>query len=189
MNRSCRWLAPVALAVAAAFSSVAFAAPVELTLAAGPSAYATSWRGDFGAGGSLRLGYRIARVVAIDFQGWETYATVNHRLNTGLSFGVAGYVPLQSVRPFARLFILHQHEEALVSVENSPAGVLFGVGSGIRHRAGGGVTLGVEIPQKRLGPKTEPAFVVNTNALWFPDELGPHWYLGLDLGVSLGVLL
>ncbi len=176
-------------AIAALVAKKVLAAPVELTLAAGPSVYATSWRGDYGAGGSLRIGYRIARVISIDFQGWESYATVNRRLNTGLSFGVAGYLPLKSVRPFVRLFALHQHEESLVSVENAPAGVLFGVGSGIRHRAGGGFTLGVEVPQKRLGPKTEPAFVVNTNATWFPDELGPHWYFGLDLGVSLGVFL
>ena len=35
--------------------------------------------------------------------------------------------------------------EALVSVEEHPFGTVFGIGDGIRHRAGGGGSLGVEI--------------------------------------------
>jgi hypothetical protein len=164
------------------------AEPVAFTIMAGPTAYATSWRGDYGGGGTLRAGARFARVVGVEFQGWESYATVNHRVNTGLSLGLAGYVPLRSARPFARLFALHQHEESLVSVESAPAGVVLGVGPGIRHRAGGGLTLGLELPQRPLGRRVEPAFTVSANALWFPDALGPRWTFGLDLGVSLAVI-
>ncbi len=158
---------------------------VAFALMAGPSAYATSWRGDFGGGGTLRAGARFARVVAVEFQGWESYATVDHRINTGLSLGVAGYVPLRSVRPYGRVFAIHQHEESLVSVEDAPGGVVLGVGAGIRHRAGGGLTLGVEVPQRLLGRRLEPALTVSANAKWFPDALGPRWVFGVDLGISL----
>jgi hypothetical protein len=184
-----RWCALFALFSSAFSSRSAHAGPVALTIAAGPTAYATSWRGDYGGGASLRAGARFSHVVAIEFQGWESYATVNRRLNTGLSFGIAGYVPLRGVRPFGRVFAIHQHEESLVSVENAPMGVLFGIGPGIRHRAGGGLTLGAEFPMKRLGPRVEPAFAVNANTTWFPDPLGPRWYVGLDLGVALDFAL
>ena len=77
------------------------------------------------------------------------YATVDERLNTGLTLGVAGFIPWQRVRPFLRAFFIHQHEEGLVAVEEEPLGVLVGIGAGIRHRAGLGGTLGLEIPFKK----------------------------------------
>ncbi len=166
------------------------AVPVELELAAGATTFASTWRGDFGAGGTLRLGSRFAHVFAIDFQGWEELAGIDRRLNTGLSFGVTGYVPLRVVHPYARLFILHQHEEGLVSVENAPAGVVLGIGSGIRHRAGGGLSLGTEIPFRRdSSGKVTWLMLANATGTWFPDVLGPHFYVGLDLGVGLDFLL
>lgn len=164
---------------------------VEVVAAGGSTAYASSWRGDWGGGGTLRAGVRFAHVVAVDFQAWESFATVNERINTGLSIGVTGYLPLRAVHPYARLFAMHQHEEGLVSVENTPAGTLFGIGPGIRHRAAGGLSLGAEIPFATTGDKRGTwLFFAGATGTYFPDDtLGPHTYVGLDLGLGFDFLL
>jgi hypothetical protein len=166
-------------------------ADVEMGVAAGSAVYASSWRGDYGAGATLRAGVRFAHVFAVDFQAWESYATVNERLNTGLSLGVTGYLPLRLVHPYARLFAMHQHEEGLVSVENTPAGTLFGIGAGIRHRAAGGLSLGAEVPFATTNEKRMAwLFFADVTATYFPDDtLGPHTYVGLNLGFGLDYLL
>jgi hypothetical protein len=189
MKRSA-WLLAVALVLAAGRAG-ASPTSVELEAALGGTTYATSWRGDYGVGDTLRAGVRFARVIAGDFQIWESYATVNHRANTGLTIGVTGYVPLKIVHPYARLFAIHQHEEGLVSVAHAPVGVLFGVGAGIRHRAGGGLSLGAEFPfQDALGKKLSWVLFTNVNGIYFPDDaLGPSAYFGIDLGVGLDYFL
>jgi hypothetical protein len=167
------------------------AGDVELQLGAGPTAYATTWRGDFGAGGTLRAGVRFSHVIAADLQVWESLASVNERVNTGLSIGVTGYIPLHAVHPYARLFVLHQHEEGLVSVVNTPAGYVFGIGSGIRHRAGGGLCLGAELPFRSADRgRLSWVFLADAMTIWFPDAtLGPSGYFGLDLGVGFDFLI
>jgi hypothetical protein len=167
------------------------ATDVEMGAAAGATTFASTWRGDLAAGTTLRAGVRFGRVVAGDFQIWESYATVNQRLDTGLSIGVTGFLPLPATKPFARLFVLHQHEEALVSVANAPAGVLFGIGAGIRHRAGGGLSLGAEIPIRRSEDKRLAwVFVAEATGIYFPDAtLGPTAYAGIDLGVGFDYLV
>ena len=176
------------LALGTLLASPRARAEVELGLVGGASTYASTWRGDYGAGGTLRGAVRFAHVVAGDFQAWESYATVNHRANTGLSLGITGYLPLSRVHPYGRIFAIHQHEEGLVSVANAPAGTLLGVGAGIRHRAGGGLSLGAEVP---LPPTTrgEQRFKWNLIAeamgVYFPDPtLGPGGYIGIDLGIG-----
>ncbi len=166
-------------------------ADVELGAAAGATTYASTWRGDYGAGATLRAGVRFNHVFAVDFQTWESFATVNRRLNTGLSLGVTGYLPFRAAHPYARLFAIHQHEEGLVSAQNAPAGTLFGIGAGIRHRAGGGLSLGAEIP---FGASRDKRFewqvIADVTAMYFPDDsLGPHTYVGLNLGVGFDWLL
>lgn len=181
----------VAWAFALGLAAPSAHADVEAVFAGGSTAYASSWRGDYGAGATLRAGLRFAHVFAVDLQVWESLATVNERLDTGLSLGVTGYVPLRVVHPFARLFAMHQHEEGLVSVEYAPAGTLFGIGAGIRHRAAGGLSLGAEVPIPAPGDgRLTPVFFAEVTASYFPDDtLGPHTYVGLDLGLGLDFLL
>jgi hypothetical protein len=183
------------LSLAVAVAGSAFApnarADVELGVLAGVSAYKSTWRGDYTGGGTLRAGVRFAHAIAVDFQAWESYATVNQRDNTGLSLGVTGYIPLPMVHPYGRLFVMHQHEEGLVSVENAPFGTLFGIGAGIRHRAGGGLSLGVEIP---LSESKDKRFtwigIADVTAMYFPDDtLGPHAYVGINFGIGFDYLL
>ncbi len=165
------------------------AASTEIQLGVGPSAYASTWRCDYGAGGTLRLGMRFAHVLGFDFQAWESLASVDTRLNTGLSLGVRGTLPLRAARPYVRAFVIHQHEEGIVSAQNSPLGILAGVGAGIRHRAGAGGSLGVEIPVRSVSKRTTILFFTQTNATWLSNHLGPSVYVGLDLGVGMDFLL
>jgi len=143
----------------------------------------SSWSGDFAGGGLLRLGYRFKRVVSLDFVGWEQLATVDQRMDTGLTFGVTGFIPLQRVRPSLRVFAIHQHEEGTVSVSQNAGGFLFGIGSGIRHRAGGGLTLGAEIPFLKRG-QLEWVVLAELQGIWFPDPLGPTFYYGGNIGIG-----
>jgi hypothetical protein len=186
-----RAIASAACALALFAAHDARAMDVELGAAAGAATYASTWSGDFGLGSTLRAGVRFQRVFAIDFQAWESYATVNHRLNTGLSIGATGYLPLESVHPYGRLFVLHQHEEGIVSVENTPSGFVFGIGAGIRHRAGGGLALGAEFPVKRAANDRLTWLIFADGMLiYFPDAtLGPHAYFGVEGGIAFDWLL
>jgi hypothetical protein len=161
------------------------ASAAELQLELAPALGASSWRGDYTVGTQLRLGVRISRVIAIDSVGWEQIASVDRRANTGLTFGVTGFLPLEGVRPFLRAFGIHQHEEGLVSVEAKPFGTLFGIGPGIRHRAGVGSSLGAEIPfRKNRG--SEWYAVAGATTVWFSDaKLGPELYFTLFGGVGI----
>jgi hypothetical protein len=167
----------------------------EIQIDAGTALFASSWQGDFAAGGLLRLGYRFAHVVSIDIVGWEQMATVNDRVDTGLTFGVTGFIPLKRVRPSLRVFAIHQHEEGAVSVAQTPAGFVFGIGSGIRHRAGGGLTLGAEIPLRR-SRALEWVLIAELQGIWLPpgapagpSGLGPEFYWGGNLAIGFNYTL
>lgn len=160
----------------------------EIQVDVGTTMLGSSWQGDFTGGGLVRLGYRFARVVSIDTVVWEQLGNVDSRFLTGLTIGVTGYIPLKRVRPSLRVFAIHQHEEGAVSVAQTPGGFLFGIGSGIRHRGGGGVTLGAEIPfLHRHG--LEWVVLAEVEGIYFPDPLGPTFYLGGIVGVGFNYAL
>jgi hypothetical protein len=176
------------LLIAALLCAPATAHAGDIEVGVGTTMLGSSWQGDFTGGGLVRLGYRFYRVVSFDTVIWEQLGNVDSRLLTGLTLGVTGYIPLKRVRPSLRIFAIHQHEEGLVSVAQTPAGVLFGIGSGIRHRGGGGVTLGAEIPfLKRHG--LEWVVTAELEGIWFPDPLGPTFYLGGIVGVGFNYAL
>jgi hypothetical protein len=159
----------------------------EAQVEVGGAAAASTWRKDLGGGSLLRFGYRLGGVVAVDVVTWEQFFLVNHRLNTGLTLGISGFWRLATVRPSGRFYFIHQHEEALVSIEDHPFGTVFGIGAGIRHRAGGGVNLGVEIPLRRMGVG-ELYLATGGSMTWFPDAaLGPSAYFGLNAGVGFNL--
>ncbi len=182
-------LATRALALAAVLLGSRVAAAGELSGDMSVDGFASTWRGDLGAGGRLRLGYRFAHIVSVDAGGWEHYATVNKRLNTGLTLGVSAYLPLTTVRPMLRLYFVHQHEESLVSVADHPLGTLAGLGAGIRHRAGLGSDVGVEVPILAT-PWGDYHVTAATSFTWIPDTaLGPALYYGVNLGFGLNYSL
>jgi hypothetical protein len=183
------WIAALLVAASVATAQPAHATSHEVQLGAGPTAFVSSWRGDYGVGGALRLGWRMGGVFGVDFQTAESFASIDARLLTGLSIGVRGTVPLGAVRPYARLFVIHQHEEGFVSAQNEPLGTMAGIGAGIRHRAGAGGSLGAEIPLRRDGKRASFTFFSQANATRLANDLGPDWYFGLDVGIGLDYLL
>lgn len=172
---------PLALAAALVAASTTISARAtagELSLELGPTVRKSSWRGDWAAGGQLGMGYRFKGWLSVDFVGWEELARVDRRANTGLSLGATAYLRLEKVRPFVRLFAVHQHEEGLVSVKAHPFDTVIGIGPGIRHRAGVGTFLGAELPLRKSGAVEWFAAGAAT-VTWFPDtSLGPGTYVG-----------
>jgi hypothetical protein len=160
----------------------------EIQASTGPGVYGSSWRGDATFGEALRLGYRFADIVAIDFVGRLGYGTVDDRVLTYLSVGGTLYGRLWKLRPYVRGAFVHQHEESTPSVKDDPFGALFGVGDGIRHRGGFGSSLGVDIPLRKSGA-WEFVMGVDTSGVYFPDPRGPKLYAGggLWLGVNWGL--
>jgi hypothetical protein len=157
----------------------------ELQVDTGLALRKTTWRDDWSGGFQLGFGYRFARVVGLDFRVWEEMASVDTRLNTGLTIGITGTWPLPTLRPTARVYFIHQHEEGWVSVADHPWGTIAGIGTGIRHRAGAGLRLGVEVPFSKR-KKVEWVGIFGVDTTWFPDtSLGPSIYAGLSAGIGL----
>lgn len=157
----------------------------ELQADLGFAGRGSTWRGDGGGGPHLGAGYRFAQVFAIDLQIWEELFAVDKRVNTGITFGLTGTLPLPSVRPSLRVYGIHQHEEGLVSIEDHPFGTVFGIGTGIRHRAGGGVRLGLEIPFSK-GKSVEWVALAGLEGTWLvPKALGPAAYYGATAGIGI----
>jgi hypothetical protein len=116
---------------------------------------------------------------------WEEPASVDRRLNTGLSLGVTVAIPREGVRPTLRAYFIHQHEEGFVSIADHPLGTVAGIGAGIRHRAGIGARLGVEIPLAKK-KHVEWFALAGLDLTWFPDAtLGPSAYVGAMGGIGL----
>jgi len=180
----------VALAVSSSIlSSAAAATAGEIQLDVGAALRKSTWRGDISGGTQLGMGYRFARVLAVDFAVWEEAASVDKRLNTGLTFGITGALPLPSIRPTLRAYFIHQHEEGFVSVADHPFGTVAGIGAGIRHRAGAGARFGLEIPLEKA-KRLEWVALVCADATWFPDStLGPTAYFGVMGGVGFNYTL
>lgn len=160
------------------------AAAGEVQVATGPGASASSWRGDGSVGQALKLGYRFADLVAIDTLTRVGYGTVDSRVLTYVSLGATLFGRLGRVRPYARLALVHQHEEPVSAVRADPFGALFGVGDGIRHRGGFGSSLGLDVPVYR-NKQTELFFGADANGSWFPDPRGPQVYFGGALWAGL----
>lgn len=150
---------------------------------------ASTWEGDYFGCGSLLLGARLFDWLTIHGQLREGYANVDQRLLTTLAFG-AGIAPSigEHLRLTLRISGIHQHEEFVAVAREDPFLVLFGVGSGIRHRMGGELALGARYEVLELSSFTITA---GGEALGFlsPDDRGPSAYLGVLalLGVEVGL--
>jgi hypothetical protein len=151
----------------------------------GAQAGSSTWPGDPVALTTLKLAWRFQDVIAPFFMGRLGYGHVNDRSLLTLAIGAQLWGRIGPVRPYLRAAIQHQHEESLAAVRNEPFGALFGIGDGIRHRAGGDFAAGVDLPLHH-GPQLHVYATVEAVADWFPDPRGPSLYaLGsAALGVS-----
>ena len=157
----------------------------EVIGALGATAGASTWPGDPVAMSTLKLGYRFFDTIAPFYLGRLGYGPVNDRSLLTLSFGVQTWGRIGATRPFARASVLHQHEESLSAVRADTGGALFGVGDGIRHRYGGELGVGIELPIHRH-KGVEFVIALETVADYLPDPRGPTWYVlgGGSLGIN-----
>lgn len=162
--------------------------PTLLQVASGVNVSATSWRGDAGAQGSFEIGIQPTWI-GFYFLGRLGPAIVDERLLTYVSAGARFEFELMpDVDLLGRLAVSHQHEETLFVVQEDPAGALFGIGDGIRHRGGGEAALGMKLTVAR--DEDLAVFVsVEGSAVLFPDTRGPQIYAGLASALGLAYAL
>jgi hypothetical protein len=158
----------------------------HLRFGGGASASATTWRGDAAGYTGLNLGFRFVDLIGPVGSFQVGYGVVDDRMLTLLTLGAQVWLPeLGPVRPYGRLAFLHQHEESLAVVADDFGSALFGIGDGIRHRAGGELGIGADMglwedDDWQLYGALDGSFKL------FPDDLGPMLYggAGLNLGMS-----
>lgn len=156
----------------------------ELSVTAGPTAGATSWRTDAFVVQGLRLGYRPTPRLVIDAATGLGYATVDSRMTASIGLGATVFVLPGSVRPYARLGLQHQHEEPLSNVREDPLQTLSAVGPDVRHRTAGVASAGLELRALQL--RASEIFVALEGAsTWFVDDRGPSVYVGGGLWLGL----
>ena len=153
----------------------------EVQVALGLSGHGTNWPGDGAGSGTLRLGYRFIDLVGIYFLGRLGYGAVDDRVLVSISAGAQVWGRLGVTRPYARLGLLHNHEEPWPAVRHQLGGALLGVGDGIRHRTGLEAGLGIDIPVWRRA-RWELVVTIEANASWLTYSTGPDWYWGGGLG-------
>ena len=160
----------------------------DFQLALGTDAAGSEWRGDFAAAGSLKLAFRFIDLIGPYVMGREGYALVDQRIITQLTLGAQIWGRLGITRPYARLGFIHQHEESLAVAAEDPATVVLGIGDGIRHRTGGELGVGLDIP---FWTRDSLAFFagIDAYAKLLPDDLGPLVQAGGGLNIGLNYVL
>lgn len=156
----------------------------EVEVRVGLAGAATDWKDDGAGVGALTIGYRFIDLVGIYIFGRLGFGAVDDRVLTCLGLGAQIWGRLGIVRPYARLGLLHIHEEPWTAVTHEPFGALLGVGDGIRHRTGLELGLGADIPVFKRG-RVELFTGLEANAAWVTFSSGPSWYWGG--GVSFGM--
>ena len=173
-------------AVATAGGSRAHAGTLDL--AVGLDAGASAWSEDSAVGHSLiEVGYRFWKPW-FELHGMSRlgYASVDQRLLEQFGVGVELRAPhLWRLAPYVRADLVHQHEEPRTSWESQPLQSLLGVGDGLRHRGGGSLGAGLELPFYHHAHGWFYA-AADLDTTWFPDDRGPAWYVegGLALGFT-----
>ena len=156
----------------------------ELVVATGPSAGITTWRTDAFLTQGFQAGYKPIERLAFDVAGRAGYGTVDQRMMAGIGLGVTAYVLTGGLRPYARLGLLHQHEEPVSNVREKPLETLSAVGPDVRHRSAAQTSIGLEIRAVRV-KKTEVFFAVDALATFFADSRGPSVYGGGQLWLGM----
>ncbi len=171
--------------LALAVTTSAEASATDFQLALGADAAGSEWRGDFAGSGSLKLGFRFIDLIGVHFLAREGYALVDQRVITQLTLGTQIWGRLGITRPYARLGVLHQHEESIAVVADDVGTMLLGIGDGIRHRFGGELGGGLDVP---FWTRKDLSFFagVDVYAKLMPDDLGPLVQAGggFNLGLS-----
>lgn len=179
------------LIFATAVAAMTVASPAEahdFQLELGADATGTEWRGDFVGSGSLKLNFRFIDLIGVYGQVREGYGLVDQRVITQLALGSQVWGRLGITRPYARLAVLHQHEESIAVIAGDVASMFLGIGDGIRHRFGGELGVGMQIP---FWERKDLSFFAGVDgyAKLIPDDLGPWVQAGGGLAMGLNYAL
>lgn len=156
----------------------------DIRVAIGSGGAGTEWRGDAAFVTQLKLGYRFLGIFGLYGDMHLGYAGVDQRVLTLFSLGIQVWGKLGITRPYARVSILHQHEESLSVVAGDFGRAILGLGEGIRHRGGVGFALGMDIPLYQR-KKLQLFMSVEAMLKWFPGDMGPAVYMGGNLGFGM----
>jgi hypothetical protein len=156
----------------------------ELFVGLGASAGLSNWSGDPVSYGALGLGLRLFGIITPFAEVRLGGGRVDQRMLTFLSLGVAGtFHATEKIAPRILIGAVHQHEESLAVVAEEPAGVLLGIGGGIRHRAGVqfGAACDFTVYEKgkfvlTVGPELQGAYLTYSS--------GPSWYTQIGATVN-----
>ena len=162
---------------------------VELLASLGLSVGGSDWRGDALGYASVMLGVRLFRIVTPFGMLRMGYANVDQRLLTFLSLGLQfGYPVRNRAYPYGRLGFVHQHEESLAALAETPLGAVLGIGNAIRHRAGAQAALGCDFVLVR-GRRGEVTLGPEVMLAYLGYSSGPNLYgsVGAQLGGSLSI--
>jgi len=177
-----------AFAIAITMVSVAprLSSAGELDTAGAIGVTTSRWAGDTGGGGSLKVGYFFERLpwLAPIFVGRVELVPVDERIITYFSLGAEARRSLGPCRGYLRLGVVHVHEESRSAFSEAPFQSILGVGPGIRHRAGGNLGIGVEVPFYRMGPSDLYVATDVGGTLFAENDRGPRWYVSATLGLG-----
>jgi hypothetical protein len=157
----------------------------ELDLAAGLGATTSEWDGDTGASTSVKVGYFFDRApwIAPILMLRLELVPVDDRMVHYFSVGAEARRRLGPVRGYVRLGLVHCHEESRSAFRDQPLESILGVGDGLRHRGGGNLGVGVEVPIKRYA-RSDLYLAVDVGGTLFADDRGPQWYASATGGVG-----
>ena len=157
----------------------------ELDLAYGLGATTSAWKDDTGVSSSLKVGYFFSRLpwLAPIFVGRFELVPVDDRMVHYFSLGAEAKGTVGPVRLYGRAGIVHVHEETRSAFGDHPFTSILGVGDGLRHRAGGNLGIGVELPLRWWGT-SDLYGVLDISTTGFADDRGPAWYVAGTLGVG-----
>jgi hypothetical protein len=181
----------ITIALGAAFAT-AGAAPAAATpasrgtidVALGLDGAASGWDDDQVGHSSVRVTYAVLPWLALGYFGKVGYGSVDERVLSCFSLGGELRTTLGRTRPYARLAVVHQHEESVASLSDSPLQSLLGAGPGIRHRSGGAASVGLDVPF-RSHRRGDFFAALDLGATHFIDDRGPRWYLSMGLAVGV----
>jgi len=156
----------------------------ELDMNLGLQATTTGWPDDNGGGFALDASWWFRPWLGASFIGKEQYASVDDRMLSYFSINAAARHDLGRLRLTGTLGLVHQHEESRAAIMQQPVQALFGVGDGIRHRAGSraGFSLGLPFTTHGHG---DYFVALDLDGTGFADsDRGPRWMA--SAGLSIG---
>jgi hypothetical protein len=160
------------------------AAAGSLDLDLGMQATTTAWPADHGGGAAYGDGYWFVPWLGASFVGKEQYATVDDRFLSYFSVNAAGRREVGPLRLTGTLGVVHQHEEPRAAIMESPAGALFGVGDGIRHRMAGRAGVALALPLRTHAHGDYYAALTLDGTAFSDNDKGPRWMACAGLAVG-----